>query len=168
MVEGATTRELESRAEAMRRQIARRRQGRNLQDLPVFTIDKILAWADAYHTRHAAWPNRRAGLIDGTPGETWTAVDIALSRGLRGLPSGSSLPRLLAEHRGVFNAHDQPPLSVEQVLAWADAHHARKGEWPMVESGRILETPHETWAVLRWRACSMSTAAHTKQAILSH
>ncbi len=145
VVEGATTRELESRAEAMRRQIARRRQGRNVHNLPLFTIDKILAWADAYHARHAAWPNRRAGLIDGTLGETWTAVDIALSRGLRGLPSGSSLPRLLCEHRGVFNAHDQPPLSVEQVVAWADAHHARKGEWPMVDSGPILESSHETW-----------------------
>jgi hypothetical protein len=22
------------------------------------------------------------------------------------------------------------PLTVEQILAWADAHHARTGEWP--------------------------------------
>jgi len=143
--EGATTRELESRAEAMRQQIARRRQGRNHLDLPDITIDQILVWADAYHTRHAAWPNRKAGLIDGTLGETWGAVNIALSRGMRGLPCGLSLPRVLSEHRGKINGYTRPPLSVDQVLAWADAHHAREGEWPIVESGPILESPQETW-----------------------
>jgi len=24
----------------------------------------------------------------------------------------------------------KPPLSIKQILAWADAHHKRTGEWP--------------------------------------
>jgi hypothetical protein len=37
-------------------------------------------------------------------------------------------------------------LSVGQVLAWADAHHARTGGWPTAKSGKVHEVPHETWA----------------------
>jgi hypothetical protein len=37
------------------------------------------------------------------------------------------------------------PLTLEQILAWADAHHARTGSWPHVGSGPIPEAPGETW-----------------------
>jgi hypothetical protein len=37
-------------------------------------------------------------------------------------------------------------LSKAQVLAWADAHHARTGRWPTVDSGKVHEEPQETWA----------------------
>ena len=36
-----------------------------------------------------------------------------------------------------------PALSVEQILAWADAHHARTGRWPNHKSGPIAEAPDE-------------------------
>lgn len=57
-------------------------------------------------------------------------MDTALRSGIRGLPGGSSLPQVLAEHRGVRIFADLPPLSVEQILAWADAFHERAGQWP--------------------------------------
>ena len=38
-----------------------------------------------------------------------------------------------------------PPLTVEQILTWADAHHARTGSWPHAWSGPIPEAPGETW-----------------------
>ena len=38
------------------------------------------------------------------------------------------------------------PLSVKQVLRWADAHHARTGKWPKVHSGPIKESPQDTWS----------------------
>jgi hypothetical protein len=38
-----------------------------------------------------------------------------------------------------------PALTLEQILAWADAHHARTGSWPHVGSGPIPEAPGETW-----------------------
>ena len=47
--------------------------------------------------------------------------------GYRGLHGGSSLSRLLAEHRGVRTAYLQPPLSLKQILCWADAHRKRTG-----------------------------------------
>ncbi|MHB1033206.1 MAG: hypothetical protein ACYC35_21330 [Pirellulales bacterium] len=37
------------------------------------------------------------------------------------------------------------PLSIEQILGWADAWFARHGKWPRRDSGPIPETP-ETWA----------------------
>lgn len=39
----------------------------------------------------------------------------------------------------------KPPLDVDQVLRWADAHHARTGQWPQPASGVIHEAVGETW-----------------------
>lgn len=39
----------------------------------------------------------------------------------------------------------RPPLSIEQVLAWADARHARTGKYPVAHSGPVHEAPDETW-----------------------
>jgi hypothetical protein len=36
-----------------------------------------------------------------------------------------------------------PPL--KQVLAWADAHHERTGEWPGVLSGPVKDNLNENW-----------------------
>jgi hypothetical protein len=37
-------------------------------------------------------------------------------------------------------------LTIGEVLAWADAHHARTGRWPAPSSGNVDGVPHETWA----------------------
>lgn len=39
-------------------------------------------------------------------------------------------------------------LSTADVLAWADAHHARTGQWPNPTSGPIPESPGETWLTI--------------------
>ena len=40
----------------------------------------------------------------------------------------------------------RPPLTVEQILAWSDAHFTRTGEWPKIRSGPVMDAPGETWA----------------------
>jgi hypothetical protein len=42
----------------------------------------------------------------------------------------------------------RPPLTEEQILAWADAHHARTGEWPSADAGPVAGTPGEKWISL--------------------
>jgi hypothetical protein len=74
---------------------------------------------------------------------------MALRAGVRTLHGGSSLARLLAEHRGVRNRKRLPPLTEEQILGWADAFHARTGEWPTNKSGPIPEAPGETWMAVQ-------------------
>jgi hypothetical protein len=37
------------------------------------------------------------------------------------------------------------PLTVGQILAWAEAHFAHTGGWPTCRSGPVLDTPGETW-----------------------
>src|SRR5262249_15590888 len=39
-----------------------------------------------------------------------------------------------------------PPLTVKQILAWADAYQKRRGTWPTSDSGPIAKTWGETWA----------------------
>jgi len=74
---------------------------RNKQDLPLLTEDLILTWADLHRDRTGAWPNENSGPVLDAPGEVWVNIDASLRDGFRGLPGGSSLGRVLAEHRGV-------------------------------------------------------------------
>jgi hypothetical protein len=74
---------------------------RNKSRLPRLAERRILAWADAHHRRTGRYPVIASGPIADAPGETWLAMQMALVEGLRGLPGGSSLARLLNERRGV-------------------------------------------------------------------
>jgi hypothetical protein len=115
---------------------------------PELSIDEILNWADYHRSRTGKWPKRYSGPVYLAPSrfENWQQVDDALRRGIRGLPGGSSLPMLLAEHRGARNNKARPPLTIEQILAWADAHRERTGRWPKCTSGRVWNVPLQTWS----------------------
>jgi hypothetical protein len=116
---------------------------------PDFTISQILAWASAFHIRTAIWPGSASGPIPEAPGETWSAVSNAIQRGSRGLPRSKSLTKLLVEHLGIKSKAHAPPLTTSQVLAWADAHHARTGRWPTALSGPVAEAPGQTWCAVQ-------------------
>jgi hypothetical protein len=129
--------------------LAKRRGVPNRMALPALTVEQILSWADAHHRRTGTWPKRGSGPIADAPGETWAAVDAALSLGNRGLPGGSSLAQLLQERRGVRNKARLPRLTAKKILAWADAHYRRTGRWQSCESGPIPEAPGETWLAVQ-------------------
>jgi hypothetical protein len=130
------------------RLLAQHRGVRNVHGLALLTEEQILAWADAHHARTGRWPTGNSGPIEGAPADTWQRVNVALNQGLRGLPGGSTVRQLLARHRGVRNRKALPPLTEERILAWADAHHARTGRWPRLDSGAISDAPGETWAAI--------------------
>ena len=127
------------------RLLAESRPMRNVHTLPRLTLEQVLAWADAYHAKTGRWPRGRSGPVADAPGETWSAVEAALVQGLRGLPGGTTLAQLLAERRGAPAIQTSRPLTVDQILAWADAHHAATGHWPVEDSGPVSEAPGETW-----------------------
>src|SRR5215510_11783952 len=54
------------------------------------------------------------------------------------------MPRL--RRRRKFRHRCRPELSEPQILAWADAFHARTGRWPGQHSGAIPDSLGETWA----------------------
>jgi hypothetical protein len=119
---------------------------RNKQAVPALTHEQILAWADAHHAAHGRWPTAKSGPIASAPGETWTGITMALEKGLRGFRRGMTLPRLLEQHRGRRNKTTLPKLTIEQILAWADAHHAVHGRWPIAKPVPIASAPGETWS----------------------
>jgi hypothetical protein len=86
--------------------------------------------------------------VEDASGEVWRNIDAALNAGLRGLPGGSSLARLLAAAPGKRNNKDRPRLSEQEILAWARAFHARHGRWPKANSGPVVEAPGETWSAI--------------------
>jgi hypothetical protein len=134
---------------SLARLLARERGVRNPSDLPRLTAEQALAWADAHRSRTGSWPTATSGPVAGAPEVTWRGIDAALRLGLRGLPGGSSLARLLARERGVRNVQRLPRLTAEQVLAWADAHRSRTGSWPTATSGPVAGAPGETWAAVQ-------------------
>jgi len=132
-------------ASSLARLLEEHRGAPNPKNRPPLTAGQILVWADAYFSRHGRWPQVRSGPIEDAPGETWSAVNAALEQGLRTLPGGSSLAKLLAQQRGVRNRRGLPKLTEGQVLAWVDAYHACHGGWPTLRSGPVEEVPDETW-----------------------
>jgi len=112
---------------------------------PRLTVEQILAWADAHHARTGRWPTSLSGRVQRSSDEKWVAIDRCLRQGCRGLPGGFSLARLLAAKRGSRNRYNLPPLTVDQILAWADAHHAATGAWPGNKSGPVAGQPGEKW-----------------------
>jgi hypothetical protein len=110
------------------------------------TEEMILAWADVHYERLGEWPQVDSGVIDVSPGEKWANVNAALQQGLRGLPGGCSLAKLLAEKRGVRNRMALPDLTIAQLLVWADDHYQKTGKWPNRESGHVIGAPGEIWS----------------------
>jgi len=125
--------------------LAAHRGKRNPRDLPSLSERQIVQWARTHLARNGKVPNDDSGPIYGVPGETWAAIDHALIHGRRGLPGRSSLSRLLARHGMKLNIKRLPPLKQRQILAWADAHFERHGEWPSKDSGTVAEARIEKW-----------------------
>ena len=131
------------------------------------TVEQILRWADAHRERTGNWPTEDSGPVAEAPQENWRKLNAALRLGARSLPAGRSLGRLLAEERGARNRTNLPPLTVEQILAWADAYHRRTGRWPGRSSGPVSEAPAENWAALTlalrngYRGLPRGTRLHT-------
>lgn len=130
---------------SLARLLAQYRGVRNRKGLPPYTEAQILAWCDAYHARHGKWPKSDSGPIEDAPGETWTAVSVALANTIRGITRKTSLPQLLEDYRGIPNAHNRIHLTVEQILVWADAYHSQYSEWPNLYAKPIEEMQDETW-----------------------
>jgi hypothetical protein len=84
---------------SLARLLARRLGIRNRASLPPLNPEQIRRWAERHYRRTGAWPTRDSGPVLDAPEETWRGLDLALRGGYRGLPRGSSLARLLDEHR---------------------------------------------------------------------
>jgi hypothetical protein len=95
-----------------------------------------------------AWPTENSGSIPGTRGEVWENVNQALRVGDRGLLGGDTLARLLARRLDIRNPANIPRLTVRRILAWADEHHDRTGQWPRRLSGAIDGAPGESWLAI--------------------
>jgi hypothetical protein len=109
------------------------------------TLQQILAWADQHHQKYGQWPTASSGAAHHEPSENWRNIDSTLRAGGRGLRSTTSLAKFLAQRRGVRNRSALPPLTLGQILQWADIHYRRTGQWPTRTSGNVLDAPDEIW-----------------------
>ncbi len=130
---------------SLARLLAAKRGKRNNRAREPLSIEQILAWADGHLQRTGNWPNVRSGRVADDVDETWLDINRALEHGYRGLPGGSSISRLLFAAHGRKPGQQKRPLSIGQVLAWADEHRKRTGRWPSSCSGRVAPGVDETW-----------------------
>ena len=112
---------------------------------PPLTVAQILTWADAHHARAGEWPKTSTGPVLDDPNEKWLQIDMALRLGLRGLPRGDSLARLLERERGANRDQALPPLNEAEICRWAEAHCRQTGGWPTAESAAVEAAAGETW-----------------------
>lgn len=118
---------------------------RSAYNIPRLTKQLIIRWAKAHYRRTGTWPTRSSGPILGHPCETWHRVNTSIVQGDRGMPGSSSLAQMLDEVFGVRNRKALPPLSIRQIVKWADEYVASHGRWPTHLSGQIEGTRGETW-----------------------
>jgi hypothetical protein len=96
--------------------LAERMDYRNVQNLPPHNEEQILRWADEHHRQTGKWPTYKSGTIPDSCGETWSAINQSLMKGVRGLSGGSSLARFLALHRDVGNRKNLESLASKQTV----------------------------------------------------
>ena len=130
------------------RLLAKHRGVRMRREPPPLSIPHILRWADAYYRRVDRWPQQYSGPIPQSPDDTWAKINYALHRGSRGLLGGITLHLLLKIHRSAVVDLAATPLTVRQILKWADEHRARVGSWPTVRSGGVQGAPGENWRAI--------------------
>lgn len=110
------------------------------------TETMIEGWARLHDSVHGRYPSRSSGAIPDTP-FTWCAVDVALKRGLHGLPGGMTLARFLELRLGARNISRLIPLTDALVAGWARRFLDEHGRWPLKTDGQIAgAAPGETWA----------------------
>jgi len=134
--------------DSLTRFLIRHRGIRSERYLQALDLSRILAWADDYRRRHGRWPSRSSGAVADSDGDTWQGIDDALRVGLRGLPGGSSLAKLLEQERHASNVRHLPDLNIPHILQWAYAHRAVHGCWPTRRSGAIPGNEVDTWATI--------------------
>ncbi len=112
---------------------------------PHLTVPEVLRLADSFYAAHGRWPDDRSGPVSATSRETWGGISKALCLGQRGLPHTGGIATLLAQQRGKRMRAEPPPLNVDAIIAWAQAHNRRMGKWPIHSSGPIPESPGDSW-----------------------
>ena len=126
-------------------------------------IPQILAWADDHHQRTGKYPHAASGPVLAHPAETWGGINQALTVGLRGLPGGDSLARLLKT--GTRPPGQTRPASGE--VHRTDAAAARALSRPSLRVGdratcllQDCEVVVTSWtdALLSWPRCRPITA----------
>jgi hypothetical protein len=98
------------RGQSLPQLLAHRRGARNLHTIPRLTIKTIRRWIEEHHGATGRWPTVYSGPVAGQPGENWHMVNSALDKGLRGLPGGSSLAKVLRKHFGVVDERLLPSI----------------------------------------------------------
>lgn len=136
--------------QSLARLLEKHRGVRNQKNVPKLTRAQIVAWAKEHRRRTGNWPTIRSGPVPGAKGETWLKIQAALHGGARGLKKGGSLARVLESAVGVRNYKDLPTLTVDQILAWADLHYRKTGDWPTPRSGSVFRSNGETWAGIEY------------------
>lgn len=112
---------------------------------PSFDFDQICKWIASHYDQTGEWPTSKSGPVLDEPSETWSAIDLSLRNGTRGLSKGSSLAKLLSDQFGVRSRKHLPQLTEFQIIEWAKQHYELTGKWPTQRSGVIPNSNGEKW-----------------------
>lgn len=137
------------------------------------TVAQIVKWMRLFRDKEARWPAQYDTTVWESPrtdvwvaveNESWTRLDDALRRGLRGLEAhkGSSLAKVKKQH----NLRDTILFTPILLKRWIRLYHQKEHAWPSIDSPAIwVHEPHEGWQVVEgesWRKVNQALIHGTR------
>lgn len=115
---------------------------------------QIIDWVKKHIEQYGKKPGKHTGAVEFAEGEhkgiTWAAIDIALKKGLRGLPGKSCLVKLIKEKLGIRSYHNPPALPTQLIIDWITLFINKYERKPNMSDGNIEfaegEYAGETWS----------------------
>lgn len=115
---------------------------------------QIIDWAKQHIAAYGKKPGKHTGIVEFAEGEhkgvTWAAIDIALKKGMRGLPGKSCLVKLIKEKLGIRSYHNPPALPTQLIIDWITSFINKHDRKPNKLDGPIEfaegEYLGETWS----------------------
>ena len=103
------------------------------------TEQRVLTFALMHYEETGSYPTESSDwILDGK--DSWPTISFALNQGLRGLPGGSSLAKLLQAHNLKANPHERDYPSKDEIVDAAEIYQALAidNKLPTKESGSFL------------------------------
>ena len=95
-------------------------------NLPPLDDAQIREWVETYRLNNGGkLPTKDSGVIPNSGGQTWSGLNTALMKGLRGLPGGSSLANWLVRNgykQPYRNTSNLPSLDDAQIREWVETY----------------------------------------------
>jgi hypothetical protein len=138
---------------------------KNRANIPLLTENKICEWIQQFIDKYKRKPIIADGVIefalDEYAGETWGKINDSLMNGMRGMPKGSSLTKIIEKQFGIRGYCTPPNLSLDMIRNWIHQHITKHKKKPTVKNG-IVEFAENEFKGISWASVANAMSKGTR------